>query len=260
MSSLRNAVKRVAHKERSQPGARKKFGLLEKHKDYIERSRDFHKKQDYIKTLKKKAEDRNPDEFYFKMHNAKVTNGVHKEIPKASKSLDMSTVKHLKTQDLGYIVHKKAVNDRKVEKLKQNLHMIGDKKVKSHKIFVDYEQQVQDFDLATHFGTTDVLAKQPHNRVKLETLEKHAETRPALTAATVKRLSDKRDKSYKELDNRAKRAKKLDGALKKLTTQRNLMGKGSKRKVKGSGDEEEGGKGDSDESVPVYKWKRQRLR
>lgn len=85
MSSLRNAVKRVAHKERSQPGARKKFGLLEKHKDYIERSRDFHKKQDYIKTLKKKAEDRNPDEFYFKMHNAKVTNGVHKEIPKASK-------------------------------------------------------------------------------------------------------------------------------------------------------------------------------
>ena len=34
MSSLRNAVKRVTHKERAQPAARKRFGLLEKHKDY----------------------------------------------------------------------------------------------------------------------------------------------------------------------------------------------------------------------------------
>ena len=36
MSSLRNAVKRVEHKERAQPASRKKLGLLEKHKDYGE--------------------------------------------------------------------------------------------------------------------------------------------------------------------------------------------------------------------------------
>lgn len=34
MASLRNAVKRVEHKERAQPSSRRKFGLLEKHKDY----------------------------------------------------------------------------------------------------------------------------------------------------------------------------------------------------------------------------------
>jgi len=255
MSSLRNAVKRVAHKERAQPAARKKLGLLEKHKDYVERSRDFHKKQDYIKTLKRKAEERNPDEFYFKMNNSKVVNGVHKEIK--DKSLDTSTVQHLKTQDLGYVIHKKAVNDRKVERMKKNLHMIGDKKVMSHKIFVDDEKDVESFNLATHFDTSPALAKQAHNRVKIETIEKHVEaSRGAVpTAAAVKKTLEKRTKTYKELDQRVKRAQKLSGALQTLSTQRNIMGKGSKRKISSAADEE-----DDEQQPVVYKWKRERKR
>jgi len=253
MSSLRNAVKRVAHKERAQPEGRKRLGLLEKHKDYVERSRDFHKKQNYLKTLKKKAEDRNPDEFYFKMNNSKVVNGVHKEIK--DKSLDMSVVQHLKTQDLGYIIHKKAVNDKKVEKMKKNLHLIGDKTARSHKIFVDDEKDVESFNLATHFDTTPALAKQAHNRVKLETIEKQVETMPRVSAALIKKASEKRSKAYKELDQRVKRGEKLSGALQKLTTQRNLMGKGSKRKISPSTEDAA-----DEHAPPVYKWKRERLR
>lgn len=49
MSSLANSVKRKTHKERSQPAARQKFGLLEKKKDYVERAKDFHKKEKTIK-------------------------------------------------------------------------------------------------------------------------------------------------------------------------------------------------------------------
>lgn len=45
MSSLRHVVKSRPYRERSQPAARAKLGLLEKHKDYVLRARDFHKKQ-----------------------------------------------------------------------------------------------------------------------------------------------------------------------------------------------------------------------
>lgn len=247
MSSLRNAVKRITHKERAQPGARKKFGLLEKHKDYVQRARDFHKKQNYLKTLKKKAEERNPDEFYYKMHKSQVSEkGVHKEIKDGS--LDTSTVKLLKSQDLGYIVHKKAVDDKKAEKLKKDLHMIGDKvSKKKHTIFVEDEEKLQTFDPVEHFETTPELYEQGYNRVRKRQIEEMAEKGQVPSALTVKKVLDKRDKAYKELNQRSKRSEKLDKALQKLSEQRNLMGKGAKKKVtpKDGGD-------------AVYKWKRRR--
>ena len=72
MSSLRNSLHRRNHKERSQPAAREKFGLLEKHKDYVLRARDYHSKQERIRRLRQKAADRNKDEFYFGMNREKT--------------------------------------------------------------------------------------------------------------------------------------------------------------------------------------------
>lgn len=69
---LRNYVHRRQHKERSQLSHRKKFGLLEKHKDYVQRAKDHHSKRDRIKKLKEKALDRNQDEFYFGMIKNRV--------------------------------------------------------------------------------------------------------------------------------------------------------------------------------------------
>jgi len=253
MSSLRNAVKRVTHKERAQPAARKKFGLLEKHKDYVERAQDFHKKQDYLKVLKKKAADRNPDEFYFKMNKSEVSvKGVHKE--KRDGSLDTSIVKLLKTQDMGYIVHKKAVDEKKVRKMQASLHLVGEDNVgrkRKHKVFVDSEEQQESFDAAEHLDTVPELLDHQYNRLTKKQLQKMADSdEPVPTAEQVKKALDKRGKAYKEMEARARRASKLDNALQGLQTQRNLMGKGSKKKVSG----------DDDGSKPVYKWKRVRAK
>ena len=169
-STMRNAVKRVTHKERSQPKARKRFGLLEKHKDYVERANDFKKKKASIKTLKKKAADRNPDEFYHNMHNSQVTNGVHNA--KRDGSLNNSTVQLLKTQDMGYIVYRKSIDDRKVEALKENLHMIGENIPRKHKIFVDDRETLEAFDVAKHFDTAPEFVGRFFNRPRVETIEK----------------------------------------------------------------------------------------
>lgn len=72
MSSLRNSLHRRNHKERSQLSHRQRFGILEKHKDYVLRARDYHSKQDRIKRLRQKVAERNKDEFYFGMNRERT--------------------------------------------------------------------------------------------------------------------------------------------------------------------------------------------
>ncbi|KXS97806.1 hypothetical protein AC578_10545 [Pseudocercospora eumusae] len=109
MSSLRNAVQRRNHRERDQPEERKKWGLLEKRKDYKLRAADHKSKQAKIKALSQKASERNEDEFYFEMVNAQSRGGVKVAKRGAENgggtmgSLDVDTVKLMKTQDLGYL-------------------------------------------------------------------------------------------------------------------------------------------------------------
>lgn len=71
-SSLRNSLHRRNHKERSQLAHRTKLGILEKHKDYVQRARDYHSKQDRLNRLRQKAAERNKDEFYFSMVREKT--------------------------------------------------------------------------------------------------------------------------------------------------------------------------------------------
>ncbi|XP_073014918.1 probable U3 small nucleolar RNA-associated protein 11 [Primulina eburnea] len=116
MSSLRNAIPRKAHKERAQPHLRRKFGLLEKHKDYVIHARAYHQKEQTLLKLKEKAALRNPDEFYFKMIKTKIVGGVHKPESQANNYTNEELML-MKTQDIGYILQKLQTEKRKLKDL-----------------------------------------------------------------------------------------------------------------------------------------------
>ncbi|KAG8219633.1 u3 small nucleolar RNA-associated protein 11 [Butyriboletus roseoflavus] len=119
-SSLRNSLHRRNHKERSQLAHRAKYGILEKHKDYVLRARDYHSRQDHLNRLRQKAANRNKDEFYFAMKTERTVHGVHVK-DRGNTSIPMDMVKLLKTQDEGYIRTIKAVGLKKIDKIKRQI-------------------------------------------------------------------------------------------------------------------------------------------
>ncbi|KAK8864611.1 hypothetical protein IAR55_001861 [Kwoniella newhampshirensis] len=121
-SSLRNAMARRNHKERAQPLNRAKFGLLEKHKDYVHRARDYKSKQDRIRKLREKAAFRNKDEFYWGMVKEKTRGGVA-VADRGNESLSTDLVKILKTQDLGYVRVQIAKDEKRITKLRAELEI-----------------------------------------------------------------------------------------------------------------------------------------
>lgn len=284
---MRNAVKRVTHKERAQPASRKKFGLLEKHKDYVERAKDYKNKQNHLTKLRRKALDRNPDEFYFQMNTSQVVKGIHKSTKNPNAKLDNSVISTLKTQDLGYITAKKSADDSKIRKLKENLHLIGEQKVKSHKIFVSSEEEQETFDPAAHFNTAPELVGRAFNRPRLLSASASSELGAVTGLASEAGLIDPRcvatslaapgrpgkklaavPRAYKELRERVKRSNSLKSAIDKLSLQRNLTNsKGSKRKllvqadgsvVSSSAQSTGSSSAGAGREKVVYKWKKQR--
>ncbi|KAI9391990.1 hypothetical protein POPTR_006G026002v4 [Populus trichocarpa] len=82
-----------------------KIGLLEKHKDYVDRAKAFHKKKEALRRLKEKAASRNPDEFYFGMIKSRTVGGVHRPQTEANK-YSQEELMLMKTQDTGYVLQK----------------------------------------------------------------------------------------------------------------------------------------------------------
>jgi U3 small nucleolar RNA-associated protein 11 len=201
-NALRHVVRRRAHQERAQPAARaRRFGLLEKHKDYKERAVDYHRKQDALQKMREKAAFRNEDEFYMNMNKAQTKNGVH--VLHRESRLTPKTVKMMKAQDMAYLKAQQASDTRRIERAKENMHFLledpeadgkkpGDdddddedqqparKKTKTssaapgtrskHVIFVDSSTAASSFTPSTYFQTPRELVGRTFNRLREEQL------------------------------------------------------------------------------------------
>lgn len=127
--ALRNALQRRNHKERSQPQHRAKMGLLEKHKDYVQRARDHHSKQDRLQRLRQKAAMRNADEFNFGMLSSAPqqlglrNGGMHRQKSKGLRGTAMENglVALLKTQDEAYVRMMVNRERKRIEQLVQQI-------------------------------------------------------------------------------------------------------------------------------------------
>ncbi|ORX35706.1 small-subunit processome [Kockovaella imperatae] len=120
--TLKSTFARRNHKERAQPLHRQRLGLLEKHKDYVHRARDYKSKQDRIKKLREKAAFKNKDEFYWGMVKGKTKDGVA-IADRGNEALSVDVVKLLKTQDAGYIRLQIAKDEKTIGKLRRELEV-----------------------------------------------------------------------------------------------------------------------------------------
>ena len=244
MSSFKNARKSLqkTHKERGQPGQRKHFGLLEKHKDYVLRAKDFHRKEAKLKLLREKARNKNPDEFYYKMVNTKLSNGVH--VVERKKSYSADQLKMIKSQDLNYTRMKRVMERNKIAKLKSSLHFPQEGNLSnSHTVFVDSRAEAKSFDAVTHFKTTSGLVKCKYNRLRADQLEEN----PTLNKKGKVKVGKVKKRAYEELAKRVEREKHLSAVEQGMELQKHLMGKGRRRKMT-----------TGEDGPVVYRWKRQR--
>ncbi|CAI0434762.1 unnamed protein product [Linum tenue] len=231
MSSLKNVLPQRTHKERAQPESRKKFGLLEKHKDYVVRAKAFQKKQETLQRLREKAAFRNPDEFNFGMIKSRTVDGVHRSVGEANK-YTQDELMLMKTQDIGYVLQKLQSEKKKVEKLTSVLHSVGNQPSTSHIYFAEDREEAE-----------EIRSCRAKNNEGSSTAEK------PVPDHIKRRLAG----SYRELEARKNRVTQLEKLYMEMTLQKELQKKGRKRKLR------------EDETLaptsgPVYKWRKERKR
>lgn len=233
MSVWKKAAKvhQKTHHERHQPEERKHLGLLEKKKDYTQRAKDYNEKKATLKLLRKRALNKNPDEFYHHMINSKTENGMHFE--KETEEEDTpEQIQLMRTQDLKYIVHKRTQELKKIEKLQALLHFPSVEVGKKTKhIYFDKE--------------TEKEAKERTLKLLMET------ELPDVDKGTLIKNANKRTALYKELGKRIERERQLSIIQQKFEIAKAVENKKNvikpKRLKKGNKDR-----------APVYVWKYER--
>ncbi|KAJ7897088.1 u3 small nucleolar RNA-associated protein 11 [Mycena olivaceomarginata] len=282
---LRNSIHRRNHKERSQLANRARLGILEKHKDYVKRARDYHSKQDRLTRLKQKVAERNKDEFYFSMSKQTSKGGVH-VADRGNVALPQDIVKVLKTQDENYVRTMRTAGLKKIDKIKAQLTAMADLmkpgalendedieelepdeietlqdagiipkrkgkgRAPKHIVFVDNEDEARQYasssrttlDVPMQDSSTDVDEPMDLGWKVPTKKSRRRDTAPSEDAQAVAEIlseerrelaSANRKRLLKELSARLFRDTQLRYAEREFEMQRQLMGKGARKKIAG---------------------------
>ncbi|KAK9379483.1 small-subunit processome [Kockiozyma suomiensis] len=267
MSSLKFAVQHKEHRERSQPANRRKWGLLEKHKDYVLRAQDYHSKEKRIKILREKAQARNPDEFYFGMYSSKTfsasgSRGMREQSRESSVALTAEQMKLLRTQDAGYLNTLLMQEQRAIEKLISQLAFTDGAWADQESNSSDAEYQDSDYDYSDLDEDEDQTQKSNKARMtqdkksrrlkKNHTVFTDSFTGAPRTDTTAKKLNSQPTKYQEDLlsqlSQRKQRRSQIEEVLKEAQLQKNLLGKGPRKKIV------------KPDGKAVWKWSNQRKR
>ncbi|KAK9474154.1 small-subunit processome [Dipodascopsis tothii] len=243
MSSLRHNVAKKQHRERAQPAARRKWGLLEKHKDYVLRARDYHSKEQRLKLLREKSKTRNPDEFYHGMLSSKTDKfGIKQAERESSLALSNAEVLLLKTQDEGYLTTAVATEKHKIAKLEEQLAFAPAAAAPAAPAAPIDDDSDYDYGLSDEEAPKKTRLSKRARRAKYAGEQRHTPAAPVLNATS----SRGRDKIVRELSDRRERLQQLERVLGEVQLQRQLMKPGQKKKIV------------KDDGKVVWKWKAQR--
>ncbi|CCF57970.1 hypothetical protein KAFR_0D03220 [Kazachstania africana CBS 2517] len=248
MAKLVHDVQKKQHRERSQVTSRARLGFLEKHKDYVKRAQDYHRKENTLKVLRSKAKERNPDEYYHAMHSRKVDEKglliTSRRSAEEDESLSTDQVKLLKTQDSNYVRTLRQIELKKLDKKSKDLMFQANGR---HTVFVDNQKEMEEFVPEKHFNTTSEMLERRENRLTRDQLTSNG----SMSSSAImpkESLEKKKLKKFKIVKQHMEREQKLKGVQQRMDLQREVMKKGSKKKVT-----------DSKGNVS-FKWKNQRKR
>lgn len=240
MGKFVHNIQKKQHRERSQPVERKKYGFLEKKKDYQVRSKDFHEKQNFLNSLKKKTERYNEDEYYHKMKNiTRVENDTYSN--KINEVLTLDQVKLLKTQDTNYLKIIRSIERNKIDKQKKDILFDYSGK---HVFFIDSKKNLENFNLEKKLDTKNELLNFTENLLKTSQLENpDFLTGSVFERKTLNALNKDKIKKLILLEKTIEREKKLFEVEMISAYNQELNKKGNKKKLK-----------DSNGNI-YYKWK-----
>ncbi|KAL7980581.1 hypothetical protein Chor_001735 [Crotalus horridus] len=221
------------HLERGQLASRRALGLLEKKGDYRLRAADFHKKRDALRALRRRAQEKNPDEFYFRMTRERLQDGAH-VISQQEEDPPPEQQKLLKTQDLKYVEMKRAAEVQGFQQANKSHPGAGRDGSWGPRILPASPCSavpVQGFDVALHLNTAPELVSRVYNRPTLETLKRNAVS-GITTDGQLQRLARQRKGQYSLLKQRIERERKMFVIAQKLQTRKDLLDKTERVKLK----------------------------